>query len=309
MAIRNFFRKIRNLLTGHQTAPQQQNTVEIPPLPTQDLTLSLTEQSKATANADYQQHIDNINSFDINLPIKTDNNPLTNIEKAFLKYIAGRKVNTPNIAGYWSYEYKIDFTYIVSKYLNNNYLYIGSADPTKLTTSALKKILQQANLPTVGKKAELIIRVQTLPTSSYSTELLYYCLTEKGSNTINAAQENPTKAISFYYKQPVTTNSDIKTKLKNYNPEKEYQILCALDDKTCPICGKMDLCHFKYKQAKVGKTYPPFHQGCRCTTIPYFADEDNYTTERIAKDKEGKTIYVDERMTWTNWKKHMEKTN
>lgn len=302
MAIRNFFRKICNLLKGYQTTPQPQNTVENISLSTKNLTQSLTEQAKATANADYQQHIDNINSFDINHPIKTDNNPLTDIEKAFLKYIAGRKVNTPNIAGYWSYEYKIDFNYTVSKYINNNYLYIGSADPSKLTTSALKKILQLAGLPAFGKKAELVARVQELPTSTYSTEL-YYCLTEKGRNTINPVQENPTKAISFYYKQPSTTNSDIKTKLQNYNPEDEYQILCALDDKTCPICGKMDLCHFKYKQAKVGKNYPPFHQGCRCTTIPYFADEDNDTAERIAKDKEGKTIYVDEKMTWTNWKK------
>ena len=182
MAIRNFFRKICNLLKGYQTTPQPQNTVENISLSTKNLTQSLTEQAKATANADYQQHIDNINSFDINHPIKTDNNPLTDIEKAFLKYIAGRKVNTPNIAGYWSYEYKIDFNYTVSKYINNNYLYIGSADPSKLTTSALKKILQLAGLPAFGKKAELVARVQELPTSTYSTEL-YYCLTEKGRNT------------------------------------------------------------------------------------------------------------------------------
>ena len=87
MAIRNFFRKICNLLKGHQTAPQPQNTVENISPSTKNLTQSLTEQAKATANADYQQHIDNINSFDINHPIKTDNNPLTDIEKAFLSIL------------------------------------------------------------------------------------------------------------------------------------------------------------------------------------------------------------------------------
>ena len=346
----------------------------------------LTEAAQARSDADYQKHMSNINAFDALNPIETDNKPLTAVEKAFLKYLAGRKVSAPDIAGYWSYEYRINFNYTVSKYINNGYLYIGAADPQKLTMPVLKEILKAAGISTTGKKADLVARVNTLPTSSYATEE-YYRLTEAGQILVDTVQDSATKDTDFedavltllydqqiieaakmvheyriprqpyasettlygapsdsrlqqfqnYYnvlpvkeaaclifsrmmgfgfanekklfKRVLGTEevkdtsigiADAKDEFANCDPEEEYQIICCLDDSTCPTCGKMDLRHFKYGKAKIGKNYPPFHEGCRCEVVPYF--DDFADDERAARDKNGKTIYVPGNMKWAKWK-------
>lgn len=389
MSITTFLKKILVILKGNKQIntkkKNKRNKISSESKDGKDVILSLIKQAQEISNEDHQKHLNNISSFDVNSIIQTDDKPLTAVEKAFLKYIAGRKVNDPYIAGYWSYEYKIDFNYILSKYINNNYLYIGNPDPHKLTISALKEILRLAGLPTSGKKLDLVERVNTLPTESYSTEQ-YYRLTEKGNEIVNSVEESATKDTAFedevlqllynrkiqeaaqavfkYRKirQPyggtlsfydIANDNDIqkyqnyynsfsnkeasciifsclmgfgfqsekkllkrilgkesieKTKqytldaaieLKNSDSEDEYQIVCCLDDKTCSICGKMDLRHFKYKQAIVGKNFPPFHEGCRCITAPYFKDN---ITERVARDRNGKTIYVKGNMKWSKWK-------
>lgn len=78
-----------------------------------------------------------------------------------------------------------------------------------------------------------------------------------------------------------------------------YQIECALDKRTCEICGSMDQKVFKYSEIVVGVNYPPFHDGCRCCAVPYF--EDMQGAERAARDRDGRTIYV-KNMDWTKWK-------
>lgn len=402
MGIKNFFKSFYNMVTGgKENAPLHHIEETVIPRPFTVTELKehklqcLTEAAQAKSDADYQKHIDNINAFDVHNPIETDSNPLTAVEKAFLKYLAGRKVNAPDIAGYWSYEYSINFNYIVSKYINNGYLYIGGADPQKLTMPILKEILLAAGLPTNGKKADLVTRVNTLPAGSYATEE-YYRLTEKGTAIVDAVQESATKDTDFedtvlallynqqikeaakmvfeyrsprqpyasevtlygapsdsqlqiyknYYnvlssqeaaclifsrfmgfsfanekklfkrilgKEEIETlqaNTEVATNdLSSFDPEEEYQIICCLDDTTCPICGKMDLRHFKYGKAKPGKNYPPFHKGCRCEAVPYFKDEFTAEDERAARDKNGKSIYVPGNMKWSKWKEIYGKTN
>ena len=46
-----------------------------------------------------------------------------------------------------------------------------------------------------------------------------------------------------------------------------------------------------------------FHPNCRCTTVPYFDDEFTAGTERVARDKDGKTYYVPGNMTYEEWKR------
>ena len=53
-----------------------------------------------------------------------------------------------------------------------------------------------------------------------------------------------------------------------------YQILVAHNDKTCEECRKMDNKIFYVSEAKQGINFPPFHSGCRCTTIAYFEPEE-----------------------------------
>lgn len=53
-------------------------------------------------------------------------------------------------------------------------------------------------------------------------------------------------------------------------------ILATLDKETCSACGKMDGRIIKMSECRVGENVPPFHIGCRCTTVPYYegSEED-----------------------------------
>ena len=81
---------------------------------------------------------------------------------------------------------------------------------------------------------------------------------------------------------------------------KEIEIVVALDERTCEVCGEMDGKHFPLDKAE-GLT-PPFHPNCRCTTVPYFNDEFTQGEERAAKDEDGKTYYVPAGMKYGEWK-------
>ena len=81
---------------------------------------------------------------------------------------------------------------------------------------------------------------------------------------------------------------------------KEIEIVVALDERTCEVCGEMDGKHFPLDKAE-GLT-PPFHPNCRCTTVPYFNDEFTRGEERAAKDEDGKTYYVPADMTYKEWR-------
>jgi SPP1 gp7 family putative phage head morphogenesis protein len=47
----------------------------------------------------------------------------------------------------------------------------------------------------------------------------------------------------------------------------EYEILSAHDERTCPICSKMNGKHFKLSEAEAGVNYPPLHSNCRCAVL------------------------------------------
>ena len=81
---------------------------------------------------------------------------------------------------------------------------------------------------------------------------------------------------------------------------KEIEIVVALDERTCEVCGEMDGKHFPLDKAE-GLT-PPFHPNCRCTTVPYFNDEFTQGEERATKDEDGKTYYVPADMTYKEWR-------
>lgn len=82
----------------------------------------------------------------------------------------------------------------------------------------------------------------------------------------------------------------------------QYQILAALDERTCTECGELDLRLFEVGNEIIGINYPPFHPNCRCTSIPYFEpDEFDGVRTRVAKDEFGTTYEVPANLKYNDW--------
>lgn len=82
----------------------------------------------------------------------------------------------------------------------------------------------------------------------------------------------------------------------------EYEIVATLDSHTSDICRSLDGKVFKMSDYKPGVTAPPFHVHCRSTTAPHF--KDNFDAgERAARGADGKTYYVPDDVTYSEWKK------
>ena len=117
-----------------------------------------------------------------------------------------------------------------------------------------------------------------------------------------AAKFNTSKANAG---RLVMTESAYFTNLAEKNAYQDLgvewtEILGTLDRVTCPLCGSMDGEKIKVSDLKAGMSAPPFHPWCRCTTVPYFADD---TGERIARDAKGKNYTVPQDMKYGDWKK------
>lgn len=82
----------------------------------------------------------------------------------------------------------------------------------------------------------------------------------------------------------------------------EYEVVATLDSHTSDICRSLDGKAFKMSDYKPGVTAPPFHVYCRSTTAPHF--KDNFDAgERAARGADGKTYYVPDDVTYSEWKK------
>lgn len=82
----------------------------------------------------------------------------------------------------------------------------------------------------------------------------------------------------------------------------EYEIVATLDSHTSDICRSLDGKVFKMSDYKPGVTAPPFHVYCRSTTAPHF--KENFDAgERAAREADGRTYYVPDDVTYSEWKK------
>lgn len=82
----------------------------------------------------------------------------------------------------------------------------------------------------------------------------------------------------------------------------EYEIVATLDSHTSDICRSLDGRVFKMSDYKPGVTAPPFHVYCRSTTAPHF--KENFDAgERAARGADGKSYYVPDDVTYSEWKK------
>lgn len=86
----------------------------------------------------------------------------------------------------------------------------------------------------------------------------------------------------------------------------QYKYLATLDLRTSSICRSLDGKIFDTADAQAGKNLPSMHPNCRSTTTPYFGND---YVKRIARAKNGKTYYVDGKMTYNEWYNKYVKNN
>jgi SPP1 gp7 family putative phage head morphogenesis protein len=102
-------------------------------------------------------------------------------------------------------------------------------------------------------------------------------------------------------------NEATMDRYKEHGIVKQYQILVALDERTCEICGALDLTVYDVDEAAEGLNEPPFHPNCRCTTISYFPPSEIDAMfdkgTRIARDPvTADSYYVPKDMTYAEWR-------
>lgn len=83
----------------------------------------------------------------------------------------------------------------------------------------------------------------------------------------------------------------------------KYEIVATLDSRTSAICQEQDGKVYNMKDYQPSVTAPPFHNYCRSTTVPYFDDDFDIEGERAARDEDGKTYYVSDKMKYDDWYK------
>ena len=83
------------------------------------------------------------------------------------------------------------------------------------------------------------------------------------------------------------------------------EFVATLDHRTSDICQAMDGKVFKTSELEIGVNAPPLHGRCRSVLVPYF---DDNITERAARGKDGKTVYIKGNLSYEDWyKKFVEK--
>ena len=123
------------------------------------------------------------------------------------------------------------------------------------------------------------------------------------SEKMNASYKNAVRLVQTEH--AYCMNEASKYTYEDLNIEK-YEFLATLDKRTCKDCGKLDGKVFNLKDAITGLNYPPLHPNDRCTTVPYYEDDEDDT--RFARNKDGKRIEVPANMTYEEWaKKYIDK--
>lgn len=88
---------------------------------------------------------------------------------------------------------------------------------------------------------------------------------------------------------------------------KNYVFIATFDERTCPVCGKLDHQDFPIEDAQAGVNYPPMHPNCRCTTVAKFSDEIEALRPQTAEffDRStGETVTIPRNMSYAYWYSH-----
>ncbi len=163
-----------------------------------------------------------------------------------------------------------------------------------------------------GNKAKLLNALETELRKGFvmgkSVEQITKAMRDKIYNP-----KQKTKTAEYLVKRIVHTEiahfaEEAKTKVLQDLDVKKYEIDATLDSHTCSVCGSKDKEVYSYDDRIEGVNAPVFHPFCRCTTAPYFPD-DFEDSQRFARDKDGKPIYVPNSMKYSEYYEKYLKNN
>lgn len=108
------------------------------------------------------------------------------------------------------------------------------------------------------------------------------------------------RAITLVRTESAFVSSVAKERTFKEMKAEEYELVATLDDRTTEICQEMDGQVFKLSERMPGVTAEPFHWCCRTVSVPKVDKE--FITERIGKDRDGRTVYVPGNWTYKEFK-------
>lgn len=181
-------------------------------------------------------------------------------------------------------------------------------DIASIDDKRLQKIVNKPWVVDERNFSERIWGNKTKLINELHNELTRMCLTGKSPdetikhlskkfNTSKAQAGNLVMTESAYFSQLAQ-----KDCFNDLDVEK-YEIVATLDSRTSAICQEQDGKVYDMKDYQPGVTAPPFHNYCRSTTVPYFEDDFELEGERAARDENGKTYYVSDKMKYDDWYK------
>lgn len=179
---------------------------------------------------------------------------------------------------------------------------------TNIDQNKLSKIVNKPWAVDEKNFSERIWGNKTKLINELHNELTKMCLTGKSPdesikylskkfNTSKAQAGNLIMTENAYFSQLAQ-----KDCFKALDVEK-YEIVATLDSHTSEICKEQDGKVYDMKDYQPGITAPPFHNYCRSTTVPHFDDDFDLEGERAARDEDGKTYYVSDKMKYDDWYK------
>lgn len=181
-------------------------------------------------------------------------------------------------------------------------------DIASIDDKRLQKIVNKPWVVDERNFSERIWGNKTKLINELHNELTRMCLTGKSPdetikhlskkfNTSKAQAGNLVMTESAYFSQLAQ-----KDCFNDLDVEK-YEIVATLDSRTSAICQEQDGKVYDMKDYQPGVTAPPFHNYCRSTTVPYFDDDFDLEGERAARDENGKTYYVSDKLKYDDWYK------
>lgn len=181
-------------------------------------------------------------------------------------------------------------------------------DIASIDNNKLSKLINKPWAVDERNFSERIWGNKTVMINELHQQLTSMCLTGKSPDSVIKYMEKKFNTSKAQAGNLIMTESSYFSSLaqkdcfKDLDVEK-YEIVATLDSRTSAICQEQDGKVYNMNDYQPGVTAPPFHNYCRSTTVPYFEDDFELEGERAARDENGKTYYISDKMKYDEWYK------